>query len=398
MRNHDLDELSRSIEWEHPSAKRCLTTRKQLLQTVRTRQIRPAPSNYRRVVPAMVAFALVSAGIWLAVLHYSSTATPSVAKYRGQIHPSLGASFERVGTPGHELVRVRHGVMRFSVEPLQGTEFFRVAVGSDMVEVHGTVFNVTAIANELVSVSVVRGRVDVLPATGDRISLRPGEHWISPAILQRERTVSSGSRDEVQKDGEFNPSPQQDSKGENTQRTPRSLRFQSPKSKPASSAQVQIQNKSDASTGTDAAPLDSPEPPSEFPGEVDFQTGWSAFERGDFGRAASILGRSCRAARAVTLGEDACFWHAVALERAGRPSEARANFRRYLTQWPDSSRSNEARISLGWLLLANGTPSEAKGLFEAANNDLAPSVRTSARRGLQAIKQQEKEVKKRSNY
>ncbi len=410
MSNHDLDELSRSIEWEHPSAKRRITARRQLLQTVGTGQPRPAPSQYRRIVPAMVTFALASAGIWLAVRHHSSTATttatPSIAEYRGQIHPSLGASFERVGTPGHELVRVRHGVMRFSVKPLQDTEFFRVAVGSDIVEVHGTVFNVTAIANELVSVSVVRGRVTVLLASGKNISLRPGQHWISPKIIKKAMIASpepsnagvkkdANSNPSLQQDANSNPSLQQANKGttRQTHRSPPFLRREQ-LSNPGSSLSKQVEGdgKANASTGTEAIPVDTPDPPPEFPGEADFQTGWSAFEHGDFGRAAAILDRSCRSARAVTLGEDACFWHAVALERAGRPSEARAHFRRYLTRWPNSSRSNEARISLGWLLLATGTPSDAKSLFEAANDDLAPSVRASARRGLQAIEQRGKEV------
>jgi TolA-binding protein len=100
------------------------------------------------------------------------------------------------------------------------------------------------------------------------------------------------------------------------------------------------------------------------------------------GDAVAPLQRACAAT--ASISEDACYWLAVAHLRSGARSGAAMDFSRFLARWPRSSRSGEATVALGWLLLDGGDRENARLRFAAAVTDPSPAVRAAARKGLAA--------------
>jgi TolA-binding protein len=117
--------------------------------------------------------------------------------------------------------------------------------------------------------------------------------------------------------------------------------------------------------------------------EAQFAAGWRALEADNFGLAVAHLGRACRGSGAIA--EDACFWRAVALARAGRGGAAAQAYYEFLGRFPAAVRAGEAHVLLGWLLLQRGATSEAQLQFAAGLRDRVDRVRAAARRGLRAV-------------
>jgi len=121
------------------------------------------------------------------------------------------------------------------------------------------------------------------------------------------------------------------------------------------------------------------------PGEAEFRAGWTALRAGNSVEAAKRFTAACSAARSDALGEDACFWTAVAAKRAGQSATAKAALAQFLTRYPSSARAAEASALLGWTLYDSGDLDGAEAQFRRAENDRVPKVRESAQRGLLAI-------------
>ena len=85
------------------------------------------------------------------------------------------------------------------------------------------------------------------------------------------------------------------------------------------------------------------------------------------------------------LAEDASFWRAVALRRAGHTDAALAAFVAFLERYARSARAGEAAVAAGWLELDAGRTDAAAAHFRAAVDDPAPRVRASAADGLRAV-------------
>jgi TolA-binding protein len=75
----------------------------------------------------------------------------------------------------------------------------------------------------------------------------------------------------------------------------------------------------------------------------------------------------------------------VALARAGRSGPAIRALRSFLSTYPQSARAGEAAARLGWLLVDDGDLTRAERWFRAAADDPVPSVRNSARAGLERV-------------
>jgi len=126
--------------------------------------------------------------------------------------------------------------------------------------------------------------------------------------------------------------------------------------------------------------------------EIAFARGWRALGAGDFGAAAEAFGRAAGPRRENTLSEDACFWRAVAFDRAGRFGEAQSAFGEFLSRYPRSDRAGEASVMLGWLLLRAGDAPSAAARFGSALDDPGERVRGSAQAGLAAAGRRQDQV------
>jgi TolA-binding protein len=118
--------------------------------------------------------------------------------------------------------------------------------------------------------------------------------------------------------------------------------------------------------------------------ELAFARGWSALGVGDFAAAAEAFGHAAGPRSGSTLSEDACFWRAVAFDRAARFGEAQRVFTEFLARYPRSDRAGEASVMLGWLLLRAGDGAAAAARFASGLDDPGERVRGSARAGLAA--------------
>jgi TolA-binding protein len=116
--------------------------------------------------------------------------------------------------------------------------------------------------------------------------------------------------------------------------------------------------------------------------ELGFVTGWNALRLGNYGVAADAFAHVLTTDPAAPLAEDARYWRAVALARAGSP-QARDAMRRFLRRHPASQRSPQMAVMLGWRALAAGDRPEAARAFRwALAHRPEPPVRRSAEQGL----------------
>ena len=314
---------------------------------------RAPPGGVRRLAAFAAAGAVAVLGIGVGVAWQAGRSPQTklrregdcpAALCRGVIVPSGGARFERLSAAPDELVRLHEGTVAIEVAHLAPGERFRVLIGPDEVEVHGTAFTVTATGDRLRAVTVRTGVVELRRSTGDVRRLEPRQGWLAPAV-----EAGPPARP---------PSPRPSRRG----RTSRP-----------------------GSAGGPARPRNAEGAHSDA-GEAAFAEGWAALREGDFGRAALSFAGAQDAAAGSQLAEDAGFWRAVALKRGGRSAAARAALASFLEVHARSDRAGEASVMLGWLLLEAGEPAAAAARFRAALDDRVEQVRRGATAGLQAVR------------
>ena len=90
------------------------------------------------------------------------------------------------------------------------------------------------------------------------------------------------------------------------------------------------------------------------------------------------------------IEEDALYWRAVAVGRAGDPPGARKLLGEFIDRFPASSRAGEAASALGWLLLDVGDRRAARRAFERAVLDPSPRVQANGREGLRRTQEEDR--------
>jgi TolA-binding protein len=249
-----------------------------------------------------------------------------------------GTDYAVTSGPPNETLRLREGTIHLDVDSLRPGERFRVVTGDGEVEVRGTSFEVTAKADRLVAVRVIQGRVEVRPYAGGARVLGAGQVWRgAPAV------ATLAAPDVIP-----------------------------PAATPPSTTRPTRQRR-------------HPSPDSPVLQEALYDKAWDAMRAGDFQRAASEFSGMLQVAPNGPLADEGAFWRSVALARAGRRAEAMVAFSGMLDAYPASPRRAEASTMLGWLLVDARQPDEAARRFRAAVDDPSDSVRSSARKGLQAI-------------
>ena len=287
--------------------------------------------------------------------------------YRATVHEGVGARYARIGSQPDEIVRLYDGLITVEVEPLQPGERFRVVTGDGEVEVRGTVFEVTAQADRLVAVAVIRGKVEVRPEREPERSLVEGERWVGetltlagpkgPAVSSEGAEPAAGLALVTASSGHLDGA-----------RRP-----------------TRLEATRIARGGGGAA---GPAVPANRLGrgagaaEVAWQDGWTALRTGAEDQAVAAFEQIPPDSE---LAEDAAYWRGVALVRSGRKAEGARAFESFLGRFPRSSRRGEAMVALGWLRLDQGDVAAARSWFQSAASEPDDRVRTAAQRGLEAL-------------
>ncbi|MEZ4459437.1 MAG: FecR domain-containing protein [bacterium] len=324
--------------------------RKQSVRDALLASAHATPSPPSRPWRVWVAAAVVLLGLgamFLTTRHEEPVATAQ-AVMRGTVHPSPGARYTRIGSSPDEIVRLYQGHITVEVQKLQRGERFRVITGDGEVEVRGTAFEVTANEDRMTAVRVLHGRVEVRTAAQDVVVLGASQRWESPnepptkTPVQVVPTVVEQPPAVIEEPARVHPKT-------------------NPRPKPNNPA---------------------PTTPSEA--ELRYQEGWAAMRESEFSRAASAF-EAVIADPTSALVQDASYWRAVALGRAGRKSEASKALGSFIQTFPDSPKVAEAQAMLGWIHLENHDSAAARKAFEAAASSNVDAAKKSATRGLENL-------------
>lgn len=369
------------------------------------------PTSTTKMVPLryLALSAAVSAAACLILLfrlwggdrHPSSDAAgfrATVVTQGGDVH------FVHERKQGDEWVRLSNGKLLIEVAPLRKGERFRVIAPDGEVEVRGTAFETEVVEDHLVSVRVVHGRVEVRPHSNRSLILGDGERWqarlptvtssVPPQPPAEKSVATAAPAIALPK-----PAPPVAASGAVHRPLPSPSAAGTSPGPAATNPTVAVSTPATApvpAVGTEKNPERSAERPAVLraapisAAERAFSEGWSALRKNDFSVAADAFGRAEQGASGEPIVEDARFWRAVALGRAGQVQAETAALQRFLSLHGGSPRAGEAAAILGWLLLNQGQTEAAAKHFANASRDPRDEVQKSARAGLAAVERQMK--------
>ncbi len=358
----ELSALGRELPRASPAPARVEQLRTLVLAAAQ-KERRPtvAALPWRAARTARWAAPLALAASLLAVLAVRSGGPES--SHRGRVQAANGARLTHTRAvladgSADEVVRLTDGRLRVAVDPLRGGERFRVRVGNAELEVRGTEFDVAAEQDQLTSVLVHEGTVVVRPRGGAEVILTKGQRWAPTPVLA------------------VLPAP-----------APVALVGPEPVAAAPSAPVVKSRPRRSAALVAPqpaVPPLPLPAKAGLLGGATEeaFAEGWQALREGDAAAAARSFDRAAQSAPDTALAEDARFWEAVALARAGNRNAAASAMGSFLDRYPANPRAAELSAMLGWILLDAGRLADAKARFMAALADPSPKVRQSAEAGL----------------
>jgi TolA-binding protein len=321
---------------------------------------------------ALVAPAIAAAILWTgrradhAVIARGDLEAP-IGDSRATIRAIGPARFARAQFQPDEIVRLDDGEIELEIAPLHAGERFRVVAPDGEVEVRGTRFKVSVIDHHLTAVHVWRGKVEVRSSDGAQAILVPGDDWVraeqpvAPAPAPASEIVAPPQPPPVA-DGTSQRRAPAHGSPPSIRRHAKAKRFAAitPAAKPLPAAR-------------DERPL-GPSP--------SFGHAWALLRSGDAKEAAAEFAEVERLAHGRDIEEDALYWRAVAVGRAGDAAGSRTLFTAFLDRFPSSSRAGEAAATLGRLLLDAGDRHGARQAFERAARDPSPRVRAAAQDGM----------------
>lgn len=377
----DLDDLAQELPSPWIPAERRASVLAAVLE-----EAYPATGPQRRTGPLWLWGSLAGVAAAVLLLVFGTRTVPPEAPplaqaptYRGTIRPHPDARFSRESGIPDEVVRLHEGTISVDVEKLQAGERFRVVVGDGEVEVRGTSFDVVVTSDRLSKVRVDHGVVEVKPADRPMARLLDGERW--------------------------------EATGKNPEAAPPTAEKSAPPRRLRAAAEPPVNGRVEPPAGVPAdhptkEPTEAPAiVPAEFPKEAPpppapladtvprqrhamaelFDTGWKQLREGHPKEAAKTFAEALATNPRDPLAEDASFWRGVALVRARSTQEAMEALTTFLDTWPTSARAGETSALLGWILLERGDLDGAERRFRAAEADPVASVRTSARKGIDAV-------------
>ena len=301
-----------------------------------------------------------------ALFVWFNTGEAELPKPRANVVALGSASFAHEQQWPSYVLRVDSGRVQIDVGTVDATQRFTTTTSDSRIDVRASKFIVGVEQKRIASIDVQEGRVE-LTYSGSTIILSAGQTWHPPVRTAETEVIVPPA-----------PAPVIDKAPD----------APAPAKKPAQSKRKAATDQ--PSTMTPPKPTvanpETPAPIAPKPGELDFRAGVALLRGGDAVAATTSFVSSCTAARKDALGEDACFWVGAAAKRAGQTSTAREALTRFLQDFPSSARAGEASALLGWLLYDANELDAAETRFNRAAADRVPKVRTSAERGLEAIR------------
>jgi hypothetical protein len=336
----------------------------------RRRPLVPVP----RWAPA-AGIALLTVGAAAAILvsirgldgHKLATTTAGASRSLASIRAVGTAAFARTKTPPDEVVRLDDGTLEMNVATPPGGQRFRIATDDAEIEAQGGRFDVAANGHRLVAVRVIRGHVEVRASGGGRAALNAGDEWTRAA-------PPSG----------IPTSPEAPTTAASSARAERLRASAAMPVSPGRAARVAPAIKTSARAALAWVPTEPAAVPvtASAPQRASFERGWRLLRAGDPAHAAEAFQEVDRESGGDAIQEDALFWQAVALARAGKEGVARASLSTFISRFPRSARTGEASAMLGWMLAEAGDRDGARRAFERAVGDRVDRVRASAQSGL----------------
>lgn len=334
-----------------------------------------------------------------------AVAAARTAEARAVVRGASGAQFHHArGHQGDERVELNDGRLTLEVAPIQAGERFRIVTEDGEVEMESGTVEVLADHGVLRSVVVLSGRAEVRPKDGAARAVTAGQRWGAEVAPSASPSVAPSAA----------PSVVPSSPSVAPSAAPSVVAAASPSVAPsAASSVVPAAPRSSVAVASPAAPrtvvaaapspspelapppvtwvvspspsptaAESPTPAIPAPTSVErsFKEAFDALRDGDFGVAAARFAEV--EDKSDPLAEDASYWRAVALGRAGRTADARRAMERNLERWPSSARAPEVSAMLGWILLRQGERDSARAWLEKAQTRGNAAVKESAAKGL----------------
>jgi anti-sigma factor RsiW len=226
--------------------------------------------------------------------------------------PAAGTTWSRASSERAETVHLADGELGVEVSRHGSGRRLLVTLPDGELEDVGTVFSVEVHAGKTRAVSVSQGRVALRLRGRSELLLSAGESFHAP-------------------DEEAGRAPSTPPPSTSGTSTPAA-------SEPAPNGTSATHQ----ATRSGARPTSTNDEAHACPSAALFQDGVQAFKRGEYTTAATLLDRFSSACGRGNHGEDAAYLRMVALARAGRRVDARAQAAAYLSAFPNGFRRKEA--------------------------------------------------------
>jgi TolA-binding protein len=314
---------------------------------------------------------------------HHTTATSAGAPSLASIRAVGAAAFARTQPPPDEIVRLDDGTLEMNVAPPTGGRRFRVATADAEVEAQGGRFDVAADGHRLITVRVIRGHVEVRASGGGRAALNAGDEWTRAASPAREPRPAPSLAPTAPSERPVAPpvALAHAARVAHVERAASAHAERAP-SVPAERAALAIKTSARAALALAPTEPAAVPPAASAPQRVSFERGWRLLRAGDPAHAAEAFQEVDQESGGDAIQEDALFWQAVALARAGKEGAAGRALSSFIERFPRSARAGEASAMLGWMLIDAGDTDGARRAFERAVGDRVDRVRASARSGL----------------
>jgi len=332
----------------------------------------PATKEHSKRLP-FFAVAAIAATVLIGLRFWPEGSSLASLENIVLVSPHSGAQFT-ASDPMTLNLRLENGTLTVNVPMVDPTRTFEVITDDGVLQTENAQFDVVATNNRLVSLTVLRGKVAVQGTGGAQVFVSAGNSWVreldSPVVA-----VGAVEPAPLPEQAEMTKTVREDL----TVREPNGER--APKSWPRRNHATQRHPNSSDVKVSPAAPIAS-----EAPSQSAFAKGWHAMKQERFQQAAELFSEAIESGTSENAKQDASYWRAAALGRAGERFKAIEAFRWFVGHYPKSPRVGEASAMLGWLLIEDNRFDEAEIHFFRGSQDMSMRVRASAEAGLDAVK------------
>jgi len=358
IQDHDLIQAARALPGVQPSPERVAAVREQLLQeAARTPQAAPPLSIPRLSWPAA---AVIIASVFAATAWWMTRPgdVPTPPRWASVVTSGTSTfDYLRSSEGGRQWVRLHDGRILLDVIALERPRRFIIEAAGAEIETQDSLLEVDVREAQLAAILVLSGRAQLRRPGHPALSLEPGQRWSQEPPEQEHAPRSTSAA--------VSPEPKEDSSSSTHRTTKRPVRPPAVRRSRATPKPVVESN---------AAETDPP-------AERAFRRGWAALREGHYAQAAEAFTDASMEGSPVR--EDATYWRAVALLRAGQATQAEAAFHAYLEAYAQGARSDEAALLLGRLLWARGDTKGAQPWLLKASRSKDATVRDRAQGLLQ---------------